>query len=79
MDKFVKISVLENSFQAQLLESILQERSIPHLLKSYHDIAYGNIFQMHKGWGAVHAPEKFKEEIVEIIEELKRGYTWEES
>jgi hypothetical protein len=78
MGKFVKISVLENEFEAQVLESVLKERDIAHFLKSYHDPVYGSLYQMHKGWGEVTAPESMKEEILEILVDLRKGYTWEE-
>lgn len=74
---FTKIAVLENEFEAQLLESILKEREIPHFLKSYHDPAYGTLYQMVKGWGQVTAPERCREEITEIISDIRKGYSWE--
>ena len=78
MNQFEKIAVIDNGFESQLLESILNERNIPHLLKSYHDVAYGNLFQFHKGWGTVNAPIAFKAEILEIISDIREGYTWED-
>jgi hypothetical protein len=78
MENFIKIMVLENEFEAQILESVLQEREIPHFLKSYHDEVYGRLFQMNKGWGAVNAPERYKVEIEEIVADLRKGYTWED-
>lgn len=71
MDKFVKVLVIENQFEAQVLESILKDRKIPHFLKSYDDIAYGNLFQFHKCWGQLSAPEQFKKEIIEIVNDLR--------
>jgi hypothetical protein len=68
---FPKIAVLENQFEAQYLKEILDEREIPHFLRSYHDTAYDGLFQMQKGWGVVNAPEEFHEEIIEIIEEIR--------
>lgn len=78
MENFVKIAVLEDEFEAQVLESVLKERELAHFLKSYHDPAYGSLYQAVKGWGHVTAPESLKEEILEILADLRKGYTWED-
>ena len=69
---FKKIVVLANEIEAQLMDSILTERQIPHLMKSYHDTAYDGIFQVQKGWGHVEAPESYRDEIMAIQEDLPR-------
>jgi len=71
-EDFKKIVVLENEIEAQLMDSILTERQIPHRMKSYHDTAYDGIFQVQKGWGIVEAPESYRDEIIAIQEELPR-------
>jgi len=73
MDDYIKAAVLENGIEAQLLESVLQERSIPYLMKSYHDAAYDGLFQTQKGWGAVYSPARYKEEILAILQDLRKG------
>ncbi len=73
MDDYVKVTVLDNEIEAQLLDSILDERDIPHLMVSYHDTAYDGLFQTQKGWGHVSAPPFFKQEILEIVQELRKG------
>ncbi|MHC1745604.1 MAG: hypothetical protein AB9895_00465 [Negativicutes bacterium] len=70
MEEYVKIAVLQNEIEARLLDSILQERQIPHVLRSYHDVAYDGLFQLQQGWGCVYAPQEFKQEIEEIIADL---------
>jgi len=72
MDDYVKVIVLDNEIEAQLLDSILSERDIPHLMVSYHDTAYDGLFQTQKGWGHVSAPALFKQEILEILGEVRR-------
>ena len=67
MDEFVKITGLENIVEAQLMESILKEKGIPHRMRSFHDTAYDGLFQFQKGWGEIYAPEELKEEILEIL------------
>ena len=72
MEDYRKIAILENEFEANLLDSILTERNIPHLIRSYHDTAYDGLFQTQKGWGYVGAPESFKEEIMEILNDIRK-------
>ena len=68
MDDYIKITVLENTIEAQLIDSILSEKNIPHRIRSFHDTAYDGLFQFLKGWGKLYAPLKLKGEILEIIE-----------
>ena len=68
---FVKISIIENDFEAQLIESILKEREIPHRIHSYHDTAYDGLFQTQKGWGKIEAPQSYKSIIIDIINQIR--------
>ena len=70
MSQSKKIVILENEVQAQLLDTVLTERGIPHIIRSYYDRAYDGLFQFHKGWGHVEAPEEFETEILNSLEEL---------
>lgn len=65
---YIKIATIENLIEAQVLESVLKERGIPHRIRSFHDTAYDGLFQFQKGWGEVYAPEDRKAEILDIIE-----------
>jgi hypothetical protein len=71
MEDYVKITVVENEIEAQLLDSILNEREIPHIMRSYYDTAYDGLFQTQKGWGRVEAPESFRVEIMEILSDIR--------
>ena len=73
MEDFVKIVVLDNEIEAQLADSVLTERGIPHLMRSYHDTAYDGLFQTQKGWGHVSAPVSYREEILEILRDMRSG------
>jgi hypothetical protein len=68
---FVKILKLDNEVEAQLMKNSLEERNIPHMVRSYHDSAYDGIYQFQKGWGVILAPESFKEEIMEIYNDIQ--------
>ncbi len=69
-EEYKKILVLENEIEARLLDSVLDERDIPHRIRSYYDSAYDGIYQAQKGWGVVEAPPIWKEEILSIYEDL---------
>jgi hypothetical protein len=72
MNDYMEIDTLENEFEAQLLESILNERSIPHRLRSYYDTAFDGLYQTQKGWGHISAPEEYSTEIKEILTQLRK-------
>ena len=72
MDKLEKIAVLDNEVQAELVDSVLSERDIPHIMRSYYNSALDGIYQTPSGWGHVEAPASFREEILGVIEDIKR-------
>ena len=72
MESYEKILVLNNEFEANLLEEVLTDRKIPHGIVTSDDTALGGIMEMEFGWGYVEAPEKFKEEIIKIFEEITK-------
>ena len=74
--QYIKIVILENSIEAQLIGSILDQREIPHRVRSYHDTAYDGLFQVQKGWGKLYAPQEFKKEILQVIEEVRSDYVF---
>jgi len=71
-DKFIKIASLENEIEAGLLDSILTERNIPHIIRSYHDLVYNGIFQTVRGWGYVGSLEFYRQEIMEILSDIRQ-------
>ena len=71
MRPYVKIIGLENIVEAQLMESILKEKGIPHRIRSFHDTAYDGLFQLQKGWGDIYAPKELKEEILDIMADVR--------
>ncbi|MCK4798240.1 MAG: hypothetical protein KAT05_12740 [Spirochaetes bacterium] len=72
MPEIIKIITLNNEIEANLIEKLLNERNIPFNLKSYHDPAYNGIFQLQKGWGYIESSEEYRNEIIEIYENLKK-------
>ena len=71
MEEYIKIAALENTLEAQLVESVLKERNIPHRIRSFHDTAYDGLFQFQKGWGEIYAPTALRDEIMAIIEMVR--------
>jgi hypothetical protein len=74
MEKTVKILVLRNAVEANLLDGILKDRDIPHLIRSYHDSAYNGLWQIQSAWGQLDAPAEFSEIIIKIYNEM----SWEQ-
>ena len=70
MEKTVKILTLQNEIEAKLLSDILNERDIPHIIRSYHDSAYDGLFQSYSGWGHIEAPGQYSDEILSIYREM---------
>jgi hypothetical protein len=69
----VKVLEFNNEFEAKLLDEILNEKNIPHLIRSYHDSAYDGLWQMQSGWGHLEAPEEFREELLLIYSQMSPG------
>ncbi len=69
--KFIRVATLENTIEAQLLCSILDEQNIPHQVRSYHDTAFDGLFQAQKGWGVISAPPSFKEDVLDILHSIR--------
>jgi hypothetical protein len=72
MNKPVKILMFQNEIEAMLLDEILTDKKIPHLIRSYHDSAYDGLWQMQSGWGHLEASEEFREEILKIYNEMSQ-------
>lgn len=70
MDVTETILTLETEVQARLLDAILTDLAIPHVMRSYGDSAYNGVFQRQKGWGVVEAPARCREEILAVFKDL---------
>lgn len=70
MEKAVKILVLKNEIEATLLDEILNERGIAHMIRPFHDSAYNGVWQTDTAWGSLFADEENKEEILRIYSEM---------
>ncbi|MDP1620861.1 MAG: hypothetical protein Q8M08_00840 [Bacteroidales bacterium] len=72
MERYVKILVLNNEYEARLLEEVLKDRQIPHGIITSDDTALGGIMEMEFGWGYVKAPENYREEIMGVFQEITK-------
>jgi hypothetical protein len=68
-----EIVELANVIEADLVDSILSERGIPHQVRSFRDGAYGGLFQSQQGWGALLAPPERAREIRDLVDEVRAG------
>jgi hypothetical protein len=50
---------LENQVEASLLDAMLMQDGVPHLVRSYQDRAYGRLWQFQNGWGYVETPAQY--------------------
>jgi hypothetical protein len=69
--EFINVAILENIIEAQLIDSILNEQNIPHMIRSFYDTAYDGLFQFQMGWGEICAPLSYKQEIIEILNDVR--------
>lgn len=70
METYEKILVLNNEFEAGMLEEVLTDRKIPHGIVTSDDTALGGIVEMEFGWGYVEAPAAWRDEIMKIYREI---------
>ena len=70
MSNQVRVLYFKNEIEAMLLNEILNEKKIPHLIRSYHDSAYDGLWQTQSGWGHVEAPEEYADEIISIYNQM---------
>ena len=70
-NKLIKITVVDNPVEAALFKSTFEDADIPFIIKENYDSAYDGIFESVKGWGEIYSPEKYKDEILRIIEDLR--------
>lgn len=71
MTEYGKIAILENEVEAQLLGNLLNQKQIPHAVRSYHDAVYDGLFQFQKGWGCVEADLAEKDKILDILQGIR--------
>jgi len=71
-ERFEKIAGLDNEVQAELMDAVLTDRKIPHIMQSYHDSALDGLFQGGKGWGVILAHESSRQEILTALADIRQ-------
>lgn len=64
---------MENKFEADVFQGMLQEERIPYIVISHYDLAYGGLFQMTTGWGHIEVPEEYEEKATELFQIYKKS------
>jgi hypothetical protein len=57
------------------MKAELEQRGIPHAIRTFHDSAYDGLYQMQSGWGVVEAAEEHRTAIEEVYADLCGGPT----
>ncbi|HPO11979.1 MAG TPA: hypothetical protein PLI09_00925 [Candidatus Hydrogenedentes bacterium] len=65
------IASIENEVEANVLEALLTEENIPHIIQSNYNSAYDGVFQKVEGWGWIQAPPEHAARIHALITELR--------
>jgi hypothetical protein len=70
MSRTVRVVTLRNEVEAGIMKAELEQRGIPHMLRTFHDSAYDGLYQMQQGWGVIEAAEENRREIEEVYADL---------
>ncbi len=62
--------MFQNEIEAMLLDEILTEKQIPHIIRSYHDSAYDGLWQTPSAWGHIEGPAEYTDEILSTYNEM---------
>ena len=74
MGNFVKIFVVENRFEADLISQALQREGIPVMVRGFSDTAYDGLYIPQKGWAAVMVPEEYKAQGEKVVAEFEEEF-----
>ena len=69
-NKWVKIHVVENIFEMDMIRDALDKEGIRHTIKEYRDTAYDGIFILQKGYASFSVMECDKDRAL-IIKRIK--------
>ncbi len=72
--KMLRVSIVANQFEEDMVSQALEEKGIPFLIRRYSDTAYDGIFIPQKGWAAVMVPDEYRERARDVIEDLKSDF-----
>ena len=73
MARIRRVVKLRNEVEASIMKAELEQRGIPHAIRTFHDSAYDGLYQMQSGWGVVEAADEHRSEIEEVYADLCGG------
>ncbi len=77
--RYKRILEIAHEVEAQLLSAYLTEQRVPHIIQSYHDSAYGSLFQSQMAaWGYLEAPEQYESLVMQVYADITAGATFEQ-
>lgn len=65
----IRVFVLDNEIQAQVIHGLLESDNIPHNVECYRDLAYDGLFQATRGWGAIVTRQEDADRTLALIEQ----------
>lgn len=71
-NNYIAVCELDNEIEAQMIESILEDNAIPHMLH-LSDSAALPVYDISSGYAVLYADEEYAEEIRELIEEMREN------
>ena len=72
--RYHRLLEIDNEVEAQLLSAYLTEQGVPHIIQSYHDTAYGSLFQTQMAaWGYLEAPKEYEAIIRQVHADIARS------
>ncbi len=72
MDPIVKVAELDNEIEAQLVDGVLTDRHVPHIIRSYHLLRSDGSLQGLAAWGQIDAPQSVREDVKRVVDEVRR-------
>lgn len=70
----VRLCVVENQFEAQLIRGELDDDRIPNSIETYHETALDGLFTLSRGWGAILVRQEDMEKAQAIAEAVRASY-----
>jgi hypothetical protein len=75
VSNFVKIFVVENKFEADLISQALRAEGIPAMVRKFSDTAYDGLYIPQKGWAAIMVPEECKAMGQKVVNDFKEAFS----
>ena len=69
--QMIRVTILENRFEADLVDDMLSREGIVFIIRSYQDSAYVGLYQTQKGYAALMVDEKDRDRAETIVAELR--------